>query len=79
MTLGVSGCGFQCRNCSAQKTWDSTYGMIFTEELREELLKAVNNPNVSGLMLTGGEPLYDPNLDDMLDLVKEFRVRYADS
>lgn len=72
----VSGCSHRCKGCQNAKTWNPNIGMYFDEKLEEELFKSLCNDNVSGLTLTGGDPLHETNLDKILDIVTKFREYY---
>ena len=48
----------------------------FDESAKEELFRELNKDYISGLTLTGGDPLFESNLDGVLDLVTEVNRRY---
>ena len=74
VVLWLSGCNHHCYNCQNPQTWDANSGIPFDEPAREELFRELNKDYISGLTLTGGDPLYNENLDDVLDLVNEIRL-----
>lgn len=73
VVLWLSGCNHHCYNCHNSQTWDANSGIPFDESAKEELFRELDKDYISGLTLTGGDPLFESNLDDVLDLVKKIR------
>lgn len=76
--LWVSGCDHCCKSCHNPITWDPNGGLLFDEEAKEELFEVLGRDYISGLTLSGGDPLYAGNREDMLKLVKEVREKFPD-
>lgn len=76
VVLWLSGCSHRCKGCQNPQTWDANSGVPFDESAREELFRELDKDYISGLTLTGGDPLYESNLDGVLDLVTEVNKRY---
>ena len=76
VVLWLSGCSHRCFNCQNAQTWDVNSGIPFDESAKEELFRELDKDYISGLTLTGGDPLFESNLDGVLDLVTEFNKRY---
>lgn len=76
VVLWLSGCSHQCIGCQNPQTWDPHSGIPFNIETKEELFKELDKNYISGITLTGGDPLYEENLDDTLDLVDEINNKY---
>ena len=76
VVLWLSGCSHKCRGCQNPQTWDANSGITFDESAKEELFRELDKDYISGLTLTGGDPLFQSNLDDVLDLVTEINKRY---
>lgn len=74
-TLFVSGCSNYCYNCQNPQTWDCNYGEKFTEKVKEEIIDSLCNPHISFFVLSGGDPLYKTNIEDVLSLVKEVKEK----
>ena len=74
VVLWLSGCSHKCRGCQNPQTWDVNSGIPFDESAKEELFRELDKDYISGLTLTGGDPLYDTNLDGVFDLVNEIRL-----
>lgn len=76
VVLWLSGCSHKCQGCQNPQTWDENSGIPFDELAKEELFRELDKDYISGLTLTGGDPLFDGNLDGVLDLVTEINKRY---
>lgn len=76
VVLWLSGCSHHCFNCQNPQTWDANSGIPFDESAKKELFRELDKDYISGLTLTGGDPLFESNLDGVLDLVTEFNKRY---
>ena len=76
VVLWLSGCNHHCFNCQNHQTWDVNSGIPFDESAKEELFRELDKDYISGLTLSGGDPLHEANLDGVLDLVNEFRLSF---
>lgn len=76
VVLWLSGCSHKCKGCQNPQTWDANSGIPFDESAKEELFKELDKDYISGLTLTGGDPLFEGNLDGVLELVTEVNKRY---
>ena len=76
VVLWLSGCSHHCYNCQNPQTWDANSGIPFDESAKEELFRELGKDYISGLTLTGGDPLFESNLDGVLDLVNEIRLSF---
>ena len=76
VVLWLSGCSHHCYNCQNPVTWDENDGLIFDESAKKELFRELDKDYISGLTLSGGDPLHEANLDGVLDLVNEFRLSF---
>ena len=74
--LWVSGCDHCCKDCQNPITWDPNGGLVFDAEAKEELYEVLGRDYISGLTLSGGDPLYATNRDEILKLVKEVKERF---
>lgn len=79
VTLWLSGCNHHCYNCQNPQTWNPVSGILFDESAKEELFRELNKDYISGLTLTGGDPLHENNLDGVLNLVNKIRRSFGDS
>lgn len=76
VVLWLSGCSHKCKGCQNPQTWDVSSGIPFDELAKEELFRELDKDYISGLTLTGGDPLFESNLDGVLYLVTEVNKRY---
>ncbi len=79
VVLWLSGCSHHCYNCQNPQTWDADSGIPFDELAKEKLFWELNKDYISGLTLTGGDPLHEANLDGVLNLLNEFRLLFGDT
>lgn len=61
VTLFVSGCRRQCPGCHNPETWDFHAGQVFTNQTALEIIDALEDENIQGLTIMGGEPLEPEN------------------
>lgn len=74
VVLWCSACSHHCVGCQNPQTWDANSGVPFDEKTEEELFRELGKDYISGLTLTGGDPLHENNLDDILRIVNKFRL-----
>lgn len=73
VALWLSGCSHYCKGCQNIQTWNPNSGIPFDEEAEEELFRELNKDYISGLTLSGGDPLHENNLKDVLQLINKFK------
>lgn len=78
VVLFVSGCSHRCYNCQNPKTWDKNFGHPFTEKTKQYIFNCLNKDYIDGITITGGDPLYEYNLDEVLKLVQEIRISFPE-
>ena len=76
VVLWLSGCSHKCKGCQNPQTWDANSGIPFDESAKEELFRELNKDYISGLTLTGGDPLHEANLDGVFELVNRIRLLF---
>jgi anaerobic ribonucleoside-triphosphate reductase activating protein len=60
-TLYLSGCAHHCPGCHNAETWDENAGQELTEDMIDEIAwKIRERPFLTGVTLSGGDPLFDP-------------------
>lgn len=74
VSLFVSGCRNCCKGCFNPETWSFTYGQEFTQETLHELLMALDNENVRGLSILGGDPFEPDNRSQVLEICEKVRA-----
>lgn len=78
VVLWVSGCEHRCKNCQNPLTWDKNDGLEIDENVYKELYTELNKKYISGITLSGGDPLAKFNREDTTKLVKNIRDRYKE-
>ena len=79
VVLYLSGCSHACHGCHNPETWDCNSGKEFDENAINELLAYMKHDYISGLTLSGGDPLNENNLDGVLSLCQRVRELYSDT
>lgn len=74
--LWVAGCNHNCKECHNPITWDIRGGIPFDEAAKEELFEELKKPYVSGVTLSGGDPLHPDNRKDIGRLIDEICDRF---
>jgi anaerobic ribonucleoside-triphosphate reductase activating protein len=76
VVLWVSGCSHGCKGCHNRITWDPNGGLLFDEAAKEEIFTELEKDYVSGLTLSGGDPLFPGNRSAIDALVREVKEKY---
>ena len=78
VVLWLSGCSDLCFICQNPQTWNPDNGIPFDESAKQEIFNELSKDYISGITFSGGDPLYEYNLDEVLKLVKQIRNSYPD-
>ena len=78
VSLFVSGCRHHCKGCFNKETWDFDYGMPYTKETEDEIIRLLAPSYIQGLTLLGGEPFEPETQTDLAGLLKRVRETYPD-
>ena len=76
VVLWVSGCEHTCAGCHNQFTWEAKSGIVFDEEAKQELFLELDKAYISGITLSGGDPLYHANREQIEELLKMVKEKY---
>lgn len=76
VVLWVSGCSHACIGCQNPITWNPDDGLVFDDNAKEEIFAELEKDYISGITLSGGDPLFKGNVDDVLKLVLEIKDRF---
>lgn len=76
VVLFVSGCDHNCPECHNPQTHDPSSGKLFDEDAFAELCKYLEKDYIDGITLSGGDPLYGCNLNEIHDLIAIIRNLY---
>lgn len=73
VSLFVSGCTLYCKGCFNKESWNFKAGLPFTETVKQDTIKELKNPWISGFSLLGGDPLEPKLHSEVLELVKSIK------
>lgn len=78
VTVWVAGCNHHCDGCHNPQTWKwVNNGKPLTQALIEKILNICDKEYIQGLTLSGGDPLFIKNRDGVLELCKQFKLRFG--
>lgn len=78
VVLWVAGCGHCCPGCQNPVTWDPDGGLPFDEAAKQEIFEQLGESYISGITLSGGDPMYPTNQYDVEQLVKEIKEKFPE-
>ena len=78
VVLWLSGCSHHCYNCQNPQTWNPDSGIPFDESAKQEIFNELSKDYISGITFSGGDPLHENNLDEVLKLVQEISVSFPE-
>lgn len=76
VVLWVAGCEHCCPGCQNPVTWDINGGLEFDENAKREIFDELEKDYVSGITLSGGDPLHTMNREDIGELINEISDRF---
>lgn len=76
VVLWLAGCSHHCQACQNPITWDANDGLIFDEAAKREVFAELEKSWCSGLTLSGGDPLYIGNREEVSLFVKEIKGKF---
>ena len=74
--LWISGCSHHCPFCQNPETHDPCSGIEFDNGAYKELVEDLSKDYISGLTLSGGDPLYEGNRETLTELVKDIKEQF---
>lgn len=78
VTLFVAGCEHHCKGCHNPQTHDPNKGIKFDADALHEIDVELNKDYISGLTLTGGDPLHPYNIPEISGLVVYCKGRHPE-
>lgn len=78
VVLWLSGCSHHCYNCQNPQTWNPDSGIPFDESAKQEIFNKLSKDYISGITFSGGDPLYEYNLDEVLKLTQQIRISFPE-
>ena len=76
VVLWLSGCSNCCPGCQNPQTWDPNSGLLFDKAAYEEVVAELEKDYISGITLSGGDPLYPANREPVTELCKDLKSRF---
>lgn len=76
VTLFVAGCCHHCKGCQNPETWSINGGVPFDLDAFAEICAELDKDYVSGLTLSGGDPLHPANRDTITEICKKVKYLY---
>lgn len=76
VVLWLSGCSHHCKGCQNPQTWDPNSGSDNIEHAFELVCEELDHDWVSGLTLSGGDPLYPDSIPEVTNFVKRIKEKY---
>lgn len=74
--IWVSGCENHCKGCHNPETWDYNLGHIWNINDQIILDEQLSSPEISGVTLTGGDPLAPKNRRATAKFCAEVKTQY---
>lgn len=74
--LWVSGCDHYCKGCHNPQTWNKDSGILFDDKTLSEIYQELEKDYVSGLTISGGDPLAPYNREEILNLLISVKSKY---
>lgn len=78
VVLWVAGCGHRCEGCHNPITWDPEGGLPFEGKEKQEIFEELSHDYISGITLSGGDPLYCSNVDEITILAREIKQNFPE-
>lgn len=78
VSLFVSGCTLACPGCFNREAQNFKYGKLFDGQTEQRILDALDNPDVAGLSLLGGDPCEQKNIVTIAYLCKVVKASHPD-
>ena len=76
VTFFTQGCHFHCLGCHNPQTWSKDSGIPFDDNAKLEIFEELEKDYVTGLTLSGGDPLAKSNRNEILDLMIEVKDKF---
>lgn len=77
VVLWLSGCHHHCKGCQNPQTWNPQSGVLFDKKAENEIFEQLQNDYISGITLTGGDPMARENVEEVYYLICKIREKYT--
>lgn len=74
VSLWVAGCNHKCEGCQNPESWNPNSGSPFTKYEENALIESLKKPFIKGLTISGGDPLFPSNREEILNIVKRVKT-----
>ncbi len=78
VVLWLSGCRHHCPGCQNPITWNPEDGILFDKEAEKEIEEQLEKPYIFGLTLSGGDPLFPDNLEEVTALSRRMKEKFPE-
>ena len=76
VVLWVAGCSHNCPGCQNPFTHDPKGGIVFDDNAKKEIFEQLEKDYISGITFSGGDPMHEANVEEVLSLANEIRLKY---
>lgn len=76
VSLFVSGCRNHCKGCFQPETWNFNYGEEFTAETESQIIEMLDDENIDGLSVLGGDPMEPENRAPLTSFLWKVKAYY---
>lgn len=76
VTLFVAGCNHHCKGCQNPETWSVSGGILFDSDALNEICAELDKDYISGITLSGGDPLHPANRGTITEICKKVKCLY---
>lgn len=73
-SLFVTGCSNNCPGCFNAELKDFNHGTLWTKEREDEFISYVQNPQIVGVSILGGDPMEQTMDDSLVSLLNRIKV-----
>lgn len=78
VVLWTAGCDHHCPGCQNPITWSGSGGIPFDEMAKKEIWDQLKEDHISGITLSGGDPLFPKSRKSVTELCKEIKAVFPD-
>ena len=78
VVLWVSGCSHNCKGCQNQFSQNPLAGVPFDKAAEKEIFDELEKDWCTGLTLSGGDPLFQSNRKEIIELSKRVKEKFPD-
>ena len=71
-SIFVTGCSLNCKNCFNKEYQNPNFGNPWTQREDALIISYLNDPNIEGLTILGGEPF--ENAEGLVDLLRKINT-----